>query len=161
MSNFTKAVEVVLANEGGYVDNAYDPGGETKYGISKRMYPREDIKNLTIARAKAIYLRDFWSPQPFDQIKVEATSTKLFDTTVNVGTKRATRFMQQALNQMGLSLIEDGVFGSKTAAAINAVENSVLLNVYRDIQAGYYRGLVAADPKKAVFLRGWLRRAQE
>lgn len=161
MANFEKAIAVVLANEGGYVNNPNDPGGETKYGISKRSYPNEDIKNLTIDRAKEIYLKDFWKPYPYDQIQFDETATKLFDTSVNVGAKRAFRFMQQALNKMGYTLVEDGIIGSKTVAAINAVKNSDLLNVYRGIQAEYYRGLVAADPKKSVFLRGWLRRAQD
>lgn len=161
MSNFEKAIQVVLANEGGYVNHVVDPGGETKYGISKRSYPKEDIKNLTIARAKQIYFDDFWSPYRYNQIVNDAVATKLFDTSVNVGPKRAFRFMQQALNQMGKSLAADGIMGAKTVEAINAVDNSVLLNVYRSIQAEYYKGLVAADPKKSVFLKGWLSRAQE
>ena len=33
---FEKAFGYVIANEGGYVFDKNDPGGETKYGISKR-----------------------------------------------------------------------------------------------------------------------------
>lgn len=159
MSNFEKAIEVVLAHEGGYVNHPADPGGETKYGITKRSYPNVDIKNLTIAEAKQIYFDDFWKPFRFEQIINDAMATKLFDTSVNTGTKRAVRFVQQALNTMGKSLDVDGVFGPGTLAAINSVDNSVLLNVYRGVQAEYYKGLVAADPKKSVFLKGWLVRA--
>lgn len=159
MSNFEKAIEVVLAHEGGYVNNAADPGGETKYGISKRSYPNVDIKNLTIAQAKQIYFDDFWKPYRYEEILNDDMATKLFDTSVNTGTKRGVRFVQQSLNQMGKTLTVDGLFGPGTLAAINSVDNSVLLNVYRGVQAEYYKGLVAADPKKAVFLRGWLIRA--
>lgn len=158
---FLKAVDVVLSHEGGYVNNVNDSGGETKFGVSKRSYPNEDIKNLTIARAKQIYLADFWSPYKYDGIVSEAFATKLFDTAVNVGSKRAFRFAQQALVKLGKVVTVDGIFGNGTLAAINSVDNSVLLNVYRDIQAEYYKGLVAADPSKAVFLRGWLIRAAE
>lgn len=161
MSNFEKAIEVVLAHEGGYVNNPNDPGGETKYGISKRSYPNVDIKNLTIAQAKQIYFDDFWKPYRYEEILNDAMATKLFDTSVNVGTKRGMRFVQQALNQMGKTLVVDGLIGPGTIGAINSVDNSVLLNVYRNIQAEYYKGLVAADPKKSVFLRGWLIRAAE
>ena len=161
MSNFEKAVSVVLAHEGGYVNNPHDPGGETKYGISKRSYPHVDIKNLTIAKAKQIYFDDFWKPYRYEEIVDDAMATKLFDTSVNTGTKRGVKFIQQALNQMGKSLVVDGVFGPGTLAAINSVDNSVLLNVYRSVQAEYYKSLVAADPKKAVFIRGWLIRAAE
>src|SRR5690606_28008981 len=54
---FRRAVEVVLKHEGGYVNNPSDPGGETKYGISKRSYPELDIANLTQEDAIAIYYR--------------------------------------------------------------------------------------------------------
>ena len=35
----------------GYVNDPKDRGSETKAGISKRAYPNEDIKNLTLDRA--------------------------------------------------------------------------------------------------------------
>jgi lysozyme family protein len=57
---FNKAFEDVLGLEGGYVNNPHDPGGETKWGISKKRYPKEDIKNLSVERAKALYKRDYW-----------------------------------------------------------------------------------------------------
>ncbi len=57
---FNKAVRIILAHEGGYVNHPADPGGETNMGISKRSYPDLDIKNLTVAMAKEIYFRDFW-----------------------------------------------------------------------------------------------------
>jgi hypothetical protein len=58
--HFERAVAFVLRHEGGYVNDPRDPGGETKYGISKRAYPRLDIKGLTEADAKEIYRRDYW-----------------------------------------------------------------------------------------------------
>lgn len=53
---------IIKYNEGGYVNDPLDPGGETKYGISKRSYPKEDIKNLTIERATQIYKNDYVKP---------------------------------------------------------------------------------------------------
>lgn len=60
ISRFDKCVEFVLASEGGYVNDKYDAGGETKFGISKRAYPDLDIINLTIEQAKDIYYKDYW-----------------------------------------------------------------------------------------------------
>ena len=37
-----------------------DPGGETKFGISKRAHPDLDIANLTRDQAGAVYRRDYW-----------------------------------------------------------------------------------------------------
>ncbi|MBI5843910.1 MAG: hypothetical protein HZB23_04475 [Deltaproteobacteria bacterium] len=48
-----------MAHEGGYVNDPADPGGETRFGISRRAYPNEDIKALTRERAAEIYYRDY------------------------------------------------------------------------------------------------------
>ena len=57
---FVTAVTQALIDEGGYVNDPADPGGETNMGISKRSYPHEDIKNLTRDRAIDLYYRDYW-----------------------------------------------------------------------------------------------------
>ena len=62
MGDFTRCIRHILNEEGGYVNHAKDPGGETKYGISKRAYPHLDINNLTLDEAEAIYRLDYWEP---------------------------------------------------------------------------------------------------
>ncbi len=49
----------VKINEGEYINHPNDRGGETKFGISKRWYPNEDIKNLTRERTDMILFRDY------------------------------------------------------------------------------------------------------
>lgn len=88
MSNFERAFKFVVGEEGGYVNDPRDPGGETKYGISKRAYPDEDIKNLTLERALSLYKRDYW-----DKIKGDTRpwgqALVVFDCAVNMGVGRA------------------------------------------------------------------------
>lgn len=62
MEQFEQAIAFTLSWEGGYVNDPNDPGGETKYGISKKSYGHLDIKNLTVEQAKAIYYEDYWLP---------------------------------------------------------------------------------------------------
>lgn len=50
----------LLAN-GGYVNDPKDPGGETKFGISKRAFPALDIAALSIDDAVRIYHRSYWN----------------------------------------------------------------------------------------------------
>ncbi len=76
--NWEKAISFVLKWEGGYSNDPYDSGGETKYGISKRSYPNLDIKNLTLEQAKEIYKRNYWDkidgdnlPYPRDIIMMD------------------------------------------------------------------------------------------
>ena len=52
--NFDDAFDRLIGHEGGYTSGIGDPGGETKYGISKRAYPNEDIRNLSLARARQL-----------------------------------------------------------------------------------------------------------
>ena len=84
MSNFEAAFEIVVGVEGGYVNDPDDPGGETKYGISKRMYPSLDIANLTREQAQSIYLQDYWNRCKCDTLSWE-WALCLFDCAVNQG----------------------------------------------------------------------------
>ena len=91
--NFAVAVGFVLAHEGGYINDPADPGGETKYGISKRAYPRVDIKNLTKAQARDIYYRDYWKRVDGDNLPA-GLDLAVFDTAVNCGVSVARSFLQ-------------------------------------------------------------------
>lgn len=71
MSNFDVCSQFVFHEEGGYVFDPHDPGGETNMGISKRMYPNLDIRNLTKVQAAEIYKRDYWDAhnlEPMPQV---------------------------------------------------------------------------------------------
>ncbi len=156
---FLEAVAVVLDHEGGYVDDPTDKGGETKYGISKRSYPSLNIAELTKEDAEAIYHRDFWEAQPYKQINDIQIVTKLFDLSINVGSKTANKIMQRALRATGHRVNEDGVLGSQTLIAINSADASDLLAALKSETAGYYRAIAEAHPKQEKFLKGWLNRA--
>jgi len=81
-----KCIAFTLKWEGGYVNNPDDPGGETNMGISKRSYPNEDIKNMTIERAEIIYFNDYWLPTGCEDENVSPKlALALFDTAVNCG----------------------------------------------------------------------------
>ena len=80
--------DMIIQVEGGYVDHPSDPGGETKYGISKRAYPDLDIKNLTYAEAQEIYIRDYISPV-MTNVRNERMQAMVSDAAVNHGLTRA------------------------------------------------------------------------
>ena len=106
---FDTAFDRLFANEGGYVDDPNDPGGETNWGISKRSYPNVDIKNLTRDSAKAIYLRDFW--QRIDGLP-DLVIFHVFDFAVNSGIETAVRYLQRAVG-----VADDGHWGPVSIAA--------------------------------------------
>ncbi len=92
MADFDRAFRLLIGEEGGYVNEPADPGGETKYGISKRAYPQLDIRALTLDQAKAIYRRDYWDPLQLDQRKW-GPALVLFDCAVNQGVGRAKQLL--------------------------------------------------------------------
>lgn len=158
--NFLDAVAIVLKDEGGYVWDKNDAGGETNFGISKRSYPNVDIKNLTRDGAIAIYYKDFWCTGPYGGIADSALACKVFNTSVNAGQSRAIKLLQQAANAQGSTLAIDGVAGPKTIAAINAMHAPDVLASYRAAQEAFYLGIIAKDPSQAKFKNGWIRRAR-
>lgn len=116
----------VIGHEDGYVNNLSDPGGETKWGISKRSYPNLNIADLTREQAKEIYKRDFWDKLPD---LYPAIAYQLFDFSINSGIETAIRYLQRALG-----VADDGHFGpvSRNAYEITPVEDIIMnLNAER------------------------------
>lgn len=157
---FKAAVTIVLKHEGGYVNDPTDAGGETKYGISKRSYPKVDIKNLTKEQATDIYYSDWWAPHPYEQMKHDKLAAKVFDTAINMGAKRAHRFLQEAANQAGAKLTVDGAIGPLSIKAINSLNGDVILSNFRKLQEQYYLDLIAAKPSQVKYKNGWIKRAR-
>jgi len=152
MSKFELAIPLTLKNEGRYVDSKNDPGGETNFGLSKRSYPKLDIKALTVEEATEIYRRDFWM---FDGINDQALANKIFDMSVNMGAM-AFRVLQRSL---GMPL--NDTYSSKVEAAVNNSEPVSLLAHYKAELASHYRWIVQENPAEAEFLPNWLHRAAE
>lgn len=121
MTNFDISINRLLGIEGGYVNNPKDPGGETKFGISKRSYPKLDIKALTREQAVALYKRDFWDVVSGNTLPA-GIGYQLLDTAVNSGTGTALRMVQRAVN-----VADDGNVGPVTIAAIKNIESHDLI----------------------------------
>lgn len=148
MSGFDDAFSVVVGHEGGYVRDKRDPGGETKYGISKRSYPKENIKALTLSRAKAIYRRDFWAKCRGDEVPY-VVGLNLFDGAVNSGASQSIRWMQRAAG-----VADDGLFGPVTLAAIRKADPDVLAARYN----GHRLMFLTQLSRWPTFGKGWARR---
>jgi lysozyme family protein len=150
-ANFEKSVAIILENEGGYVNNPKDPGGETKYGISKRSYPNLDIKNLTIDQAKDIYYRDFWLPIQADSIIDERLAVHYFDMAVNAGRSRAVRLLEKITGQ-GIT----GTISKDTLIKANLIPDAPAR--YVQARKDYYHNITLINPKNNAFIKGWMNR---
>ena len=112
MSSFDRCFAVIVGSEGGYVNDPNDPGGETKFGISKRAYASVNIAGLTTDDARTIYLRDYWNKIRGDDLPIEL-ALLVFDAAVNSGVSRAARWLQTAVR-----VPADGMIGPRTIAAV-------------------------------------------
>ena len=96
---FTLAVNEVLGEEDGYVNNPSDPGGETKWGISKRAFPDVDIANLTRDDAKALYKTHYWDPL-LKYGLLGKFQLVAFECAVNQGLSTVEKLLPQAKGQL-------------------------------------------------------------
>lgn len=148
MSAFVTSINRLLGNEGGYVNNPADPGGETNWGISKRSYPHLDIANLTRDEAIEIYRRDFWDKIDGDELP-PGVGFQALDFAVNSGIETALRALQRAVG-----VADDGHIGPVTLAALKAIRSSDLVMRLLAERLYFMTGLSTWGS----FGKGWARR---
>jgi lysozyme family protein len=160
-----------IAVEGGWVNNRADPGGETNMGITKKVAVQEGytgpMRTLPREVAESIYYRQYIvAPGYAPLITVDAAVTEeLFDTTVNMGAPRPSRWFQQTINVLcDARLAEDGHVGPGTIAAFASCQTRVgatrlclaTLEQLDARQLAEYGRLVRVNPKLRVFYKGWV-----
>ena len=156
-TTFEEIIEQVLEHEGGYVNDPYDSGGETNFGIAKRWYPDVDIKNLTKEQAKKIYHTDYWRPAKCDEVPPKLRHI-YFDMCVNFGRRGAVKVLQLAANSKLRNKIDvDGGIGPATLKAIQNLE----LERGRAYRVLRFANLVIKKPEQERFWFGWYKRATE
>ncbi|MCP4528627.1 MAG: peptidoglycan-binding protein [Aestuariibacter sp.] len=153
---FDDVFKVLLEFEGYLSNDAHDSGGLTKYGISQRAYPTLDIKSLTVDDAKHIYYEDYFLKAKCNEMPTEL-ACHVFDSAVNMGVSRATRFLQRTIKTSA-----DGIFGRGSHAALKKHlayhgEQRLVLD-YLSYRAMFYSRLARLKPSQQKYLRGWLRR---
>jgi len=116
--NFDIALDRLMDHEGGYVNDPNDPGGETKWGVSKRSYPDLDIKNLSKEDAKVIFRRDFWDRINGDKVH-DGVAWQLADFAYHSGPETAVRYYQRALG-----VADDGRWGPVSMKAAETMSES-------------------------------------
>jgi lysozyme family protein len=156
---FARSLDHVLEMEGGFSDDAYDPGGPTNLGITLAVYAdwkgvapdaalKEELQSISTATAGAIYAARYWTPAGCDDLP-PALAFFHFDTAVNHGVTGAIRLLQQAV---GTDI--DGEMGPLTLAAAVRAPIAETLQAYAEVRRARYRAL----PHFWRFGRGWLAR---
>jgi lysozyme family protein len=160
---FARALAHVLAMEGGYTEDQYDPGGPTNLGITLAEFARDkgvavtadtfaqlkaELKALPASTAARIYRTRYWEPARCPDLPPPLAFFH-FDAAVNQGVGAAARMLQEAV---GAAV--DGVVGADTLAKAAAEPVAASLARYADIRRRRYRALATFWR----FGKGWLAR---
>lgn len=155
---FSRALPLILAYEGGKVDDPRDPGGRTNQGViqtvynawrvNKRQQPR-DVYEMTDSERDAIYRSQFWDAVQGDKLPA-GVDFVVFDGAVNSGPKQSIKWLQRALG-----VNADGVMGSVTLAALAAnMDGAGLVDAVVDRREAFLKALKTFK----TYGKGWLRR---
>lgn len=171
MADFNSFFPTLLKHEGGFVDDAADPGGATNKGVTLGTFRQcaqsllgiepslDNLRKLTDAQAGTIYKALYWDKVHGDEIALQPLANIVFDFQVNAGANAA-RLLQRVLNDQGVNpqVVVDGAIGPGTMAALAKVDAAKVYAAFKQGRKDYYNNLVAQRPGLAKFLKGWLNR---
>ena len=166
---FNLFVPVLLAVEGGFQKLRNDSGNYnslgqlvgTNHGVAAKTYeawighpPTEaEMRAMPKATAILIFRKWFWDEIRADEIDNQSVANLIADHNVNGGYKVIEKAVQRILNsKFNKGLTVDGVFGNKTIAAINSVDQHILFDAIVDERERIYHQIGGE------FLQGWLNR---
>ena len=177
MTGIDTMIDELIEREGGYVENAADRGGATRFGITENVARANGyagpMRELPRALAATIYRQRYWQAPGFDRVAAIAPriAAELFDTGVNMGPAVAAGFLQRALNALNRQgrdfpdVAPSHVIDAATLAALAAfitrrggAGEAVLLKAVEALQGARYIELAERRPANESFVNGWLAR---
>lgn len=150
---FEKSMNTIFRAEGGYVNDPFDSGGETKYGVSKNNNPDIDVKNITRADAENIAYDRYYKKYGIDKLP-DGIRGEVFQVGWACGPRVAIKQLQSVLG-----VPKTGVVDYTT---IDAAQNysSDLRNSYLSVHRDYLIGITKQNPTQQRFLNGWMNRVE-
>lgn len=182
MDRVRQLAEEIVAREGGFVNDPDDPGGPTKYGVTLATLRGvgldvngdgridvADVAALSQAQAVSLFV-DRYFHRPHLDLLPEPLQPPVFDMYVNAGAL-AVKILQRLLQRRGAAILDDGVIGPRTLAAVRqAAERhgaEALALAYSRARRDYYYALAEARPTSRKYVRrrdggkaGWILRAE-
>lgn len=156
---FDSFAKDLIKREGGYVNRPDDAGGETKFGISKRSYPKEDIKNLTKEKAIEFYKADYWDKVRGDDLP-DQIARVVADIAVNSGVGTIINRLNKKYGTKKPGFSDDLIYAI-TQDIKERGEQQVASDLINEQEDLYFK--LAASPKRndLSFIEGWINRANE
>lgn len=161
MAVYTKLIPIVLKWEGGYAGNI-DGMICTMKGVTLATYRKffgkdktcKDLKEITNAEWDLIFKEGFWDRWKADDIESQAIANLLVDWCWASGVYGI------KLPQRVLGVVDDGIVGKKTLAAINDyLDKKELFQKLWNRRKKHFQDIAKNGKEK--FLKGWLNRLND
>lgn len=164
MAKIEKLIPFILKWEGGFVDDPADLGGATNKGVTigtfegfckRKGRPKptvQDLKNISEADWKEIIKTLYWDRWKADGIKSQGVANILVDWVWASGVHGIKR------PQRILGVSSDGLVGSKTITAVNAMDAEKLFKMIKEDRVKFVDEICKARPANERFRKGWLNR---
>ena len=168
-----RIIDDILNDEGGYVNNPSDSGGETNWGITKAVAVRNgyygDMRLMPRDFAFTVYCSQYWDSLSGDSLVAlsESIAREVIDTGVNMGIARAAKFLQRCVNvfnqegRLYNDIVVDGDIGHATMAALTAFitlrDEQVMVKALNCLQGAFYIELAERREKDESFVYGWIK----
>jgi lysozyme family protein len=157
-TSFARALDLVLKEEGGFVDNPNDPGGATNKGITIGTFRQwvkpggtvADLKAITPQQVATVYRHQYWDAIKGDDLPA-GVDYAVFDFAVNSGVGRAARYLQRIAG-----VPDDGAIGNMTLAAVRGKPAAFVIGQLCDSRLAFLRGLATWS----TFGKGWGARVE-
>ncbi len=150
----------LLAHEGGYTNDAADPGGPTNFGITIYDYRKyvkpdataADVRAMKVEEAKSIYRSKYWAAQRCDELPA-GVDYAVFDYGVNSGIGRSGKVLRRCLKLPD----DSSVVNDAGVAAARTADAKALIVAICDERLRFLQSLRTWD----VFGKGWGARVAE
>ena len=122
---------------------------------------KASMRSVTPDMARAMFKREFWDRLRLDDMPFRPACA-LYDAAVNSGCAQSVKLAQRGYNACArgsdVALDVDGILGPRTRASL-ACDTDALIRAVIQARRDFYEGLASDKPSQAVFLEGWLNRA--
>jgi lysozyme family protein len=175
--SFDMAFRRTVFSEGGYANDAGDPGGETMWGITVAVARAHGyigpMRDMPLADAKTIYKAGYWDLirlSDVDRLSPDIAA-EMFDAAVNCGVHIPVPFLQRSLNAFNrqgkdyTDIPVDGLAGPRTVDALRRYllarpddGGKIMVLALRVLRGNRYFDIVERRAASEDFFYGWLRR---
>lgn len=167
MANHKLLVPTILKWEGGWANDPLDQGGATMKGVAIGTYTEychrkgrptptpEQLRNISEAEWQEIFKTMYWDRWQADRITNQSVANILVDWVWASGIHGI------KIPQRLLGVLEDGVVGEKTLAALNAQNPTQCFERIKAERIKFVEDIIRRKPDQVRFIKGWKNRINE